>query len=187
MRVLEQPMAGVYLLEPEAHHDERGRFSRCFCVEELDRLDANTGIVQANISHSHRCGTLRGLHYQHPPFAETKYVQCVSGRIHDVVLDLRPRSATFRKWYAAGLDDRNGWIMVIPEGCAHGFMTLEEDCAVQYFVTAPHAPQHEAGVRHDDPAFAIRWPMAPRAISARDASHPLFDERVSPMGETCPA
>ena len=181
MRIVELPMDGVFLLEMEPHEDERGSFARCFCSSTLMRLGIGTRIAQANLSRSSSRHTLRGLHYQHAPFEETKIVQCVAGRIYDVVLDLRPSSPTFSTWFAAEISADNGRIMVVPEGCAHGFMTLEDDSVVHYLVSAAYSPLHEDGVRHDDPAFAIRWPAEPACMSPRDRAHPLFDlERQLP-------
>ncbi|MCB2055036.1 MAG: dTDP-4-dehydrorhamnose 3,5-epimerase [Geminicoccaceae bacterium] len=175
MRVIEAPMAGVHLLEVERRGDARGYFGRCFCRTELEALGVDREIRQGNLSRSTRAGTLRGLHYQLPPAAETKIVQCLAGRVYDVVLDLRPTSATFGRHYGASLDADNGRMMVVPEGCAHGFLTLTDDCLVHYLVSAEYAPEAERGIRFDDPAFSIRWPMRPTLVSDRDRAHPPFD------------
>lgn len=173
--LLDQPLPGVFLLGLEPRRDERGFFARCFCRDELAALGIEAGIRQANLSHSRHRGTLRGLHYQLPPSAETKILRCLRGRIHDVVLDLRPDSPTFGRSFCAELAEDNGRSMVVPPGCAHGFLTLTEDVLVLYFVSAAYDPDRERGLRWDDPTFAIPWPFPPKVISARDRAHPDFD------------
>ena len=180
MRRIETRIAGACLLEQERKGDERGFFARCFCREELRAMGIPNDIAQANISSSAVRGTLRGLHFQLAPMAETKIVQCVQGRIFDVVLDLRPHGETYGDWIAAELSPACGRMMVVPEGCAHGFLTLEPDCLVHYMVTSAYAPELERGVRFDDPAFAIAWPMEPTVISDRDRSHPLHHMGLDP-------
>ena len=177
MRQIETPIEGVHLLETERRADERGYFARCYCQEELRSFGIEAEITQANLSHSRTKATLRGLHYQQSPRSETKIVQCLNGRIHDLVLDIRPGSGTFGRWFAAELSSANGRIMVVPEGCAHGFLTLEPNCLVHYMVTAPYTPDLERGIRYDDRAFAIPWPLEPAILSERDRSHPDFDLR----------
>ncbi|MEO1018731.1 MAG: dTDP-4-dehydrorhamnose 3,5-epimerase [Pseudomonadota bacterium] len=175
MRIVARPLPTVMLLEPEPRRDERGFFARCFCREELEELGIKADVVQANISFSKTAGTLRGMHYQIGPSAEIKFVQCVQGAIHDVVLDLRADSPSFGQSWGARLDDRNRRILVVPEGCAHGFLTLEPETLVHYLVTASYDPVRERGVRWDDPAFTIAWPQPPEVISDKDQSYPDFD------------
>lgn len=173
--VLARPMPGVLLLQAEQRRDERGYFARCFCRDELKALGIDRGVEQANLSLSTTRGTLRGLHYQVGSAAETKLVSCLQGALWDVVLDLRPGSPTFARHYAAELSAANRRMMVVPEGCAHGFLTLSDEALAFYFVSARYDPVRERGVRWDDPAFAIDWPFPPAVISARDRGHPDFD------------
>ncbi len=180
---LAEPLPGVRLLRRRAVEDERGRFERLFCREEFAALGIAADCVQVNLSTTRRRGTFRGLHYQLPPSAETKIVQCLAGAIHDVVLDLRPgtfgRTATFR---LAGGDGR---VLVVPKGCAHGFLTLADDTVVLYCVDAPWDPARERGIRHDDPAFRIPLPFPPEIVSRRDRAHPDFDPRRHPEMLPC--
>lgn len=128
-------------------------------------------IVQINHSFSRKRATLRGLHYQIAPFSEIKIVRCIRGSLYDVVLDLRKNSPTFGSWHAEILSKENGKAVVVPEGCAHGFLTLEEETEILYFVTAPYSKEHERGVRFDDPRFKIEWPLTPLCISEKDLAH----------------
>lgn len=172
--VVARPLPGVLLLGARPQHDERGWFQRSFCRRELAALGVDRAVVQANLSRSVRKGTLRGLHYQSRPSEETKLVSCVRGALWDVVLDLRPHSPTFGQHFAAELSAVNHRLMVVPEGCAHGLLTLADDTLVCYLVSAAYDPARERGVRWNDPAFAIPWPSPPAVISARDASHPDY-------------
>ena len=175
MHVIREPMPGVKLLALEPRRDPRGWFARAFCRRRLAELGVDLAVEQANMSASERRRTLRGLHYQLDPSAETKLVTCPSGALHDVVLDLRPHSPTYRRHAAFELSAANGRMVVVPPGCAHGFLTLPEDALAFYFVSAAYAPELERGVRWDDPAFAIPWPERPAIVSERDRSHPDFD------------
>lgn len=173
MRVVREELAGVKLIELEPRHDERGAFARAFCRDELAGLGIAVDIAQANLSSSLARGTLRGLHHQLPPSAETKLVTCLRGAIHDVALDLRPDGGSHGHSFAARLTEENRHVMVIPPGCAHGFLTLSDDVLVLYFVSAAYDPVQERGVRWDDPAYGIEWPFVPLLVSERDRSHPL--------------
>ena len=177
MRCVSRPLPGMLVLEAEPRRDHRGFFARLFCRDELRRLGVASGaaIEQANLSHSERRGTLRGLHYQLGPSAETKIVGCPRGAIHDVVVDLRRDSPAFGRWAAVELSEANGRMVVVPEGCAHGFLTLEPHSLALYLVSAPYDPLRERGVRWDDPAFGVVWPFKPECVSERDAAHPDFD------------
>lgn len=168
-------LAGVSLLQLEPRHDERGFFARCFCREELAAIGIEVEIAQANLSQSSARGTLRGLHYQLAPSAEYKFVQCVRGRLFDLVLDLRTGSASFGAHFAVELDERDGQVLVVPPGCAHGFLTLSDETTAFYLVSSAYTPARERGVRWDDPAFALPWPFQPLVISDRDRAHPDFD------------
>lgn len=172
--VLARPLPGVLLLATRPQQDERGWFVRAFCQRELAALGVEREMAQANLSRSTRQGTLRGLHYQTGTSAETKLVRCVQGALWDVVLDLRPHSPSFGRHFAAELSAANHRLMVVPEGCAHGLLTLADDTLACYFVSACYDPARERGVRWNDPAFAIPWPFPPAVISARDASHPDY-------------
>ncbi len=175
MKSIARPFNGVYLFEPEPRKDERGFFARYFCKDELASLGIEADIVQANNSFSKDAQTLRGLHYQIGSSAEIKFVQCIQGAVYDVVLDLRQESPTFGHSWGVRLDGGNQRIMVVPERCAHGFLTLEPESLVHYLVTAGHDPVRERGVRWNDPAFAIQWPEQPLILSPKDQNHPDFD------------
>ena len=174
MTFVETKIAGVFEIRPEFVHDERGFFGRSWCQKEFASHGLNPRLVQCNISGNLRKGTLRGMHYQVAPFAETKLVRCTRGSIFDVALDLRPDSRTYKDWTAAVLTAGNHHMLSIPEGCAHGFLTLEDDCEVFYQMSEFYHPETARGVRWDDPAFGIAWPGKAEVISARDASYPDF-------------
>jgi dTDP-4-dehydrorhamnose 3,5-epimerase len=159
----------------QPRRDERGFFARCFCRRELEALGIERAVEQANMSLSARRGTLRGLHYQLGSAAETKIVSCMQGALWDVVLDLRAGSPAFGRHFAAELSATNRRTMVVPEGCAHGFLTMADDSLAFYMVSAAYAPSRERGVRWDDATFAIPWPFPPTVISPRDAALPDFD------------
>lgn len=169
----ETPLAGAWLIELAPHEDRRGSFARSFDAREFAARGLRGTVAQCNVSYNRRRGTLRGLHLQLPPAAETKLVRCTRGAIHDVVLDVRPGSPTYRRWFGARLDEDGGRALYVPEGCAHGFLTLAPGSEVLYLMSAAHAPGSERGVRWDDPAFGIEWPVVPAlTISERDRSHP---------------
>ena len=175
MRLISRPLPGMLVLEAEPRIDQRGFFARCFCREELAAFGVSSGIEQANLSFSERGGTLRGLHYQIGPSAETKLVTCLQGALHDVVLDLRPDSPAYGRHAAVELSAANRRLLVIPEGCAHGFMTTSDATLLLYMVSRGYDPVRERAVRWDDPALALYWPGRPRVISPRDAAIPDFD------------
>ena len=174
MRFTETEIPGVVLVEGEAHTDERGSFQRLHCPRDFAEAGHPFTPAQTSLSRNARAGTLRGMHYQPAPHGETKLVRCVRGRMFDVALDLRPGSPTHRRWTAAELSPQNGRALLIPEGVAHGFLTLEPDTDVFYQISPMFEPGHEAGVRWDDPAFGIDWPAPPEGISARDAAYPDY-------------
>ena len=163
---------GVFHVKARPHRDDRGAFARLHCPAEFAAAGIPFAPVQTSLSGNPHPGTLRGMHYQPAPHAETKLVRAVRGRIFDVALDLRPTSASYRQWFAAELSADNLEALFIPEGVAHGFLTLEANTDVLYQIAPAFEPGHEAGVRWDDPAFAIRWPERPQLISPRDASYP---------------
>jgi dTDP-4-dehydrorhamnose 3,5-epimerase len=172
----ETPIAGAFVVEPQPHVDERGFFARTWCADEFAAHGLTARLVQASVSYNRRRGTLRGLHYQLAPHAETKLVRCTRGAIWDVIVDLRPDSPTYRGHTAVVLDADNRLALYVPEGCAHGFQTLADDSEVLYQMSASHAPESARGVRWDDPAFAIMWPPADRIISERDRRYPDFSD-----------
>ena len=163
-------VVGSYLVEPEPVVDERGFFARTFCHEEFARHGLNPELMQCSVSFNRRSGTLRGMHYQKQPHEEAKLVRCTTGAIHDVVLDLRTGSPSFLKWAAVELSADNRSAIYIPEGCAHGFLTLTDASEVYYQISIGYHPESAAGVRWDDPAFGIEWPCADFIISERDSN-----------------
>src|SRR5262245_5082413 len=172
MRLIPTPIAGCHRIELQLLGDERGSFASVFDVNVLRTIDPGFQIVRGNRSHTRLAGAIRGLHFQREPEAEDKLVQCLRGAIFDVCVDLRPASPTYRKWVSAELSAANQQLMLIPRGCAHGFQTLVEDCLVEYFVTGRYAPDHEGGLRYDDPALAIAWPLPCSQTSERDRLWP---------------
>jgi dTDP-4-dehydrorhamnose 3,5-epimerase len=175
MRFIETPLQQAYIIEIDKKGDERGFFARIFCVNEYDAIGLDRNIVQSNISWNPEKGTLRGLHYQLTPKAETKIVRCTHGALYDVIIDIRPNSHTFGKWFASELTAENHRMMFVPKGFAHGFLTLTANTEVCYFVTEFFAPEHERGIRYNDPRFGIMWPFEPSVISPKDNSWTSFD------------
>lgn len=174
MKLSPLELPGVLLIELEPHADERGFFARTFCVREMEAAGANPRIVQTSMSWNPRRGTLRGLHWQAEPSAETKTVRCVRGRIHDVLVDVRPDSPAFRRHLAVELSDGLRNAVLVPPGVAHGFLTLTDDCEVHYAMSEFHDPAAARGARFDDPAFGIVWPAPIELVSERDRSWPDF-------------
>ena len=169
------PIPGAYLIDLEKRGDERGFFARAFCVQEFAAHGLVTHFVQVNNSLSAERGTLRGMHYQLAPRAETKLVRCIRGALFDVILDLRPGSPTFGRSFGAELTAENRRMMYVPKGFAHGFLTLADATEAFYFVDESYAPQAERGVRWNDPRFAIQWPFAPSVLSDKDRNQRDFD------------
>jgi dTDP-4-dehydrorhamnose 3,5-epimerase len=167
-------LTDAVLIRPEKRGDDRGFFARAWCEREFAAHGLDTRIAQANMSGSADMGTLRGMHLQVPPAAETKIIRCTAGAIYDVIVDLRPRSATYKNWYGTRLDAVEHDALYVPEGFAHGFLTLEPDTEVYYLVSASYAPDCERGVRHDDPAFGIDWPGVVEVMSDKDRSWPDY-------------
>ncbi len=173
VRFVPTAIPGCFVIEPELVADPRGFFARIWAKDEMAAAGLTTSIEQSSISHNARRGTLRGMHYQIAPYAESKSVRCTSGGIYDVVLDLRP-GPSFGSWFATELTSANRTTLYIPEGCAHGFLTLEDDSEVVYQMSAAYDEASSRGVRWDDPAFAIGWPTRPQVISERDAGFALW-------------
>lgn len=174
MKILPTGVAGVVILDAEPHHDDRGFFARTWCRDELSAAGLDDGISQCSISFNERRGTVRGLHWQRSPWEETKIVRCTRGRIWDVALDLRADSATYLRWTAVELSAENRRSLYIPKGVAHGFQSLDDRSEVYYMISESHHPESASGVRWNDPAFGIAWPIAEIVISDRDASYPDF-------------
>ena len=171
----ETPLSGAYLIELEKRGDERGFFARTFCEQEFADHKLTTRFVQVNNSLSAARGTLRGLHYQLPPKAETKLVRCIRGAFYDVILDLRRDSPTFAQSFGSELTAENRRMMYVPKGVAHAILTLQDNSEILYFVDEFYAPEYERGIRWNDPKFEIEWPMKPIVISDKDAEQRDFD------------
>lgn len=167
-------LPGAFVIEPDRHADVRGYFARTFCEKEFVDQGLEPRISQCSVSFNHRKGTLRGMHYQAAPFEEVKVVRCNRGAIYDVIIDLRPASPAFKKWFGVRLDEENGHTLYIPKGFAHGFQTLADDTEVFYQMSQVFSPQHARGVRWNDPAFSIEWPEDERIILERDQNYPDF-------------
>ena len=173
--ILETPLAGLRVLQRKLIGDSRGYLERLFCSEELQVLAPGKPIAQINHTLTASRGTVRGMHFQRPPHAEIKFVSCLRGEVFDVAVDLRDNSPTFLRWHAEVLSADNHKTLVIPEGFAHGFQTLTDDCEMLYFHTAAYQPSAEGGLNVQDPRLAIQWPLLVAGLSPRDAAHPLLD------------
>jgi dTDP-4-dehydrorhamnose 3,5-epimerase len=171
----ESPLPGAFLVEMEPLADERGFFARTYCADEFAAQGLGVDLHQCSVSFNARKGTLRGLHYQDAPHEEHKLVRCTAGAIFDVIVDIRPQSPSYRRWFGTDLTAQNRRSLFIPAGYAHGFLTLSDDAEVYYMISVPHAPEYSRGCRWNDPAFGIQWPMKPSVISSRDAAYPLLE------------
>lgn len=174
MTILPLDIDGAFRIEPDRHDDPRGFFARVFCEDTFRERGIDGRIVQCSISYNARRGTLRGLHYQAAPHEEGKLVRCTSGAVHDVILDLRPASRTFRRWTSVELSAANRATLYVPKGCAHGFQTLVDDAEVFYQMSERYRPESARRVRFDDPAFGIAWPVADPIVSDEDRAAPLW-------------
>ena len=174
MTFIETELPGAYVVEPDVHSDERGFFGRAFCAREFAEHGLNATIAQCNISYNAAKGTLRGMHYQEAPHGEAKLVRCFSGSVFDVLIDLRENSPSFCRWTSVVLSGENRRAVYIPEGFAHGFLTLMDRTVLYYQVSEFYTPDSGRGVRWDDPMFGITWPEEVRVISERDGSYPDF-------------
>lgn len=164
------PMKGAFIIEMKPMRDERGFFARSFCQKEFEEQGINPRLVQANVSYNNNKGTLRGIHYQISPFEETKLVRCTQGAIFDVIIDLRKESPTYMQWFGVELNSENRTMLFVPESFGHGFQTLMDNTEVTYMVSEFYTPGSERGIRWDDPAFDIRWPVEVQVISDKDAN-----------------
>jgi len=172
-------LKGVFIIEPERLEDERGFFARTWCKREFENHGLNTNLVQCNTSFNKKRGTLRGMHYQTAPHAEAKLVKCTRGSIYDVIIDLRPDSDTYKDWFAVELNSDNHKMLYIPENCAHGFLTLEDNTEVFYQMSEFYYSECARGVRWNDPAFSIPWPTDIMVISDKDRRyHDFTDDAV---------
>ena len=165
MKFTETQIAGAWVIDPTPHTDDRGYFMRAWCAREFSEHAIRFTPLQANMGFSRRKGTIRGLHYQVAPALEAKLVRCTRGAIFDVVVDLRAESPTFGKWYGAELSAQNGRMLLVPEGCAHGCQSIEDNTEICYMASAFFSPGDARGLRYDDPAIAIAWPLPASMIS----------------------
>lgn len=176
MKVIETPLKNAIVLKPEPFEDNRGKFSRIFCRQELQQIGRDKSIVQINQSLTRKKGAIRGMHFQCPPKAEIKIVKCMRGSVYDVIIDLRRNSLTLLQWHGEILSAENMKMMYVPEGFAHGFQALEENTELLYLHTEFYSPEHEGAVRYDDPLINIQWPMELTDISEKDRNHPLLSQ-----------
>jgi dTDP-4-dehydrorhamnose 3,5-epimerase len=179
-------LPGLLVVQRQRREDARGSFGRLFCAEELREAGLAPHIAQINNSLTRRKGAVRGLHFQHPPHAETKFITCLRGEVFDVAVDLRRGSPTFLQWHAEVLSEDNGRSLFIPRGFAHGFQTLRDDCELLYLHSAPYAAASEGGVSPTDARLSIRWPLAFTDISDRDAAHAALTADFNGIVETPP-
>jgi dTDP-4-dehydrorhamnose 3,5-epimerase len=174
MKLSETKLKGAYIIEIEPVTDERGFFARSFCANEFEKHGLNPRIVQCNISFNKKKGTLRGMHYQVAPYEEAKLVSCIRGAIYDVIIDLRQNSPTYCQWFFVELNAENYKILYVPKGFAHGFQTLEDNTVVFYQMSEFYHPECARGVRWDDKAFGIKWPISNPIMSERDKNFQTF-------------
>ncbi len=179
MKIHQTPITGLVVVESESQIDQRGFFIRLYCQKELQEIVGTRQIVQINQSRTRNVGAVRGLHYQHAPHAEMKLVRCLKGKVWDVTVDLRAGSPTFLQWHAEEISHKNARMLVIPEGCAHGFQVLEADSELLYLHTAPYTSSAEGGVRPTDSRLSIRWPLPVQDLSDRDLNHPLLSSNFT--------
>jgi dTDP-4-dehydrorhamnose 3,5-epimerase len=177
MRFTETDVKGALLIDPSPHADDRGRFMRAWCSHEFAEHGLDFLPVQANMGFSVYKGTVRGMHYQDAPAVEAKLVRCTRGSIYDVVLDLRPQSETYCRWYGTVLSAENGRMLYLPERCAHGCESLEDGSEFHYMTSAFFSASAVRGARFDDPAFGIQWPLVPTLVSEQDRNWPLVERR----------
>jgi dTDP-4-dehydrorhamnose 3,5-epimerase len=185
MKFFETSLGGVYIIDLEKKEDERGFFARAFCKKEYSEINLSNNICQINNSLSKMRGTLRGMHFQVAPKSEDKIVRCIKGAVYDVIIDLRPNSGTFCKWFGVELNEENRRTLFVPKGFAHGNISLLENSELLYLVTEYYSSEHERGIRWNDPFFNIRWPIMPIEISDKDNNHHDFDKEdyLKQLGE----
>ena len=176
MIFIETKLKGAFIIDLERREDSRGFFARAFCQKEFAAHGLHPDFVQCNVSFNIRRGTLRGMHYQREPRSEAKLVRCTQGAILDVIIDIRPDSSTYRRWQEFELSSVNGHQLYIPKGFAHGFQTISNDVEVNYLISAPYKPEAAHGIRYNDPAFGISWPLSVTEISEKDLDWPDFSQ-----------
>lgn len=176
LSVVETPLAGLLEIQALSNSDQRGSFRRLFCVDDLALIRPRLEFSQINLSETSHRGTVRGMHFQRSPAAEAKLISCVRGTVFDVAIDLRANSPTFLQWHGVELSDRNMCSVFVPEGFAHGFQALSDNACLVYMHTHSWTPECEGGVRYDDPAFGIRWPMLPQHLSEKDEGHQMIGQ-----------
>lgn len=168
------PLEGAMIIEMEKIEDNRGYFARCYCNKEFSKMGLESSIKQCNLSENYKKGTIRGMHYQSQSFAEDKIVRCCRGAVYDVIVDLRKSSSTYLNWYGVELSEENQKMMYAPKGVAHGFQVLEDNSTLFYMITEYYNPKAGRGVRWNDPAFNIKWPLEVTEISDKDKSYPDY-------------
>ncbi|GAB1542614.1 dTDP-4-dehydrorhamnose 3,5-epimerase [Scytonema sp. NUACC21] len=178
----ETELKGAYIIDLDQKHDHRGFFARTFCAQEFEAHGLKPTVAQCNLSFNYKKGTLRGMHYQLPPAAETKLIRCISGAIYDVIIDMRPESPTFLQHIGVELSAENRRALYVPEMFAHGYQALTDGAEVVYQVGEFYTPGYERGLRHDDPFFNIQWPIEVTEISEKDKNWPLMT--MMPVGGT---
>ena len=176
MKFTETPLKGSFVIDLEPSSDDRGWFARTFCKNEFQQIGHHKEWVQLNHSVTYKKGSIRGMHFQYPPHTEIKMVRCIIGAIYDVIIDLRQESPSFLRWFGAELSADNKKMLYIPEGFAHGFQTLTDDCQLLYHHTSFYVPGAEGGIRYDDPQVNIKWKLPVAEISGRDKNHPLIND-----------
>lgn len=175
MKFVQSEIAGAWVVDPAPHVDERGRFFRAWCIEEFAAHGIDFVPLQANMGASHMAGTVRGMHYQVAPAEEAKLVRCTSGAVFDVLVDLRPGSSTYGRWFGVELSAENGRMLYVPPLCAHGYQTLVDEAEILYLTSAVYAPKSVRGLRYDDPTVGVEWPLPPRALSEQDRKWPFLE------------
>lgn len=176
MHFTETALQGAFVIDIDPIVDDRGFFSRVFCADEFGELGLERDVLQANLSWNPSRGTLRGMHYQIEPYRETKFVRCIRGALYDVIIDLRPDSATYRQSFGIELTADNRRALFVPRGFAHGFITLSNNTEAFYMVSQRYRPGSERGIRWNDPFFSVQWPLEPSVISDKDAGWPEYTE-----------
>ncbi len=176
MKFTETSLRGSFIVDLQPFSDDRGWFARTYCKEEFEKIGLRKELVQLNHSVTYKKGSLRGMHFQGKPHAEIKMVRCVAGAVYDVIIDLRKDSSTYLKWFGVELSAENKKMLYIPEGFAHGFQCLTDNCQLLYHHTEFYKPDAEAGIRYNDPIINISWPLAVTIISERDQQHPFLDQ-----------
>ena len=174
MKIKSLPIEGAFNVEFTDFTDSRGIFKRLYCQEELSGVLSSKQIVQVNTSETFQKGSIRGMHFQNPPKCEIKFIHCIQGAVYDVVVDLRKSSKTFLQWYAIELSSQKNNMIIVPEGCAHGFQSLLKNSRLLYFHTEFYNPEYESGLRYDDPLIGINWPLEINSLSKRDSEHKLL-------------